>query len=194
MSWLDRASLPALANFMRFALPKSLSSVDIVEALSVLAIVLLWNLAFESESVRQQFPFLLAAQLRFHQILSSLNPRTPRVNRVVLVEVDDNTFWYPPVSGIQPTNRRFLADLALKAAEGGAALVAIDFQLKSPFSSPGDDNVRKADNSYLLDSINKITKMKIPVVLTCGLVETDTGGWKEEPNIFDRTELRRGQA
>jgi CHASE2 domain-containing sensor protein len=187
MQSLEHMALRALEG-LSYALA-NLRIPHAAEAFSVLAIVSVWNLAFESELVKEQFPFMLHAQLRFHQLLSNLNPRRPRVNWVVLVEVDDNTFWFPPLSGTQPTNRRFLADLALKAAGAGAAVVTLDFQLKSPFLRPGDDGIREEDNRYLLEAINKISKMGIPVVLTCGLFEASSGEWKEEPNIFDRHEL-----
>lgn len=141
--------------------------------------------AYHSESVRQKFPLLVDAQLYFHHVLTWFNPHSPRVERVVLAEVDDATFWHAPFSGIQPTNRRSLADLALRIANAGASVIALDFQIKSPDPSRvGDDPVRGSDNTHLLDVIRTITKKGIPVVLTCGLEGNAQGEWQRQPNIF----------
>src|ERR1700687_5970258 len=96
--------------------------------ISVLALVSIWNLLVPLEWIKDQLPGLVTVQLRFHQLLSSLDFRETSVSRVAIAEVDDRSFYHPPFSGIQPTNRRALADLAKSVADGGALVVAIDFQ------------------------------------------------------------------
>ncbi len=158
--------------------------------LLVLAIVALW--AYYVDSIQNTFPFLLTAQLKFHQLLSNLEPWQSRLKWVAPVEIDDAAFWNPPLSGTQPTSRRYLADLALAAAKAGAAVIVIDFQLKSPYSAPGDDAVRKQDNEYLLHAVREITKKGVPVILSCGLVATEKEEWQREPNIFPDDALPQG--
>ena len=158
--------------------------------LLVLVTVSLW--AYYVDSIQKTFPFLLTAQLKFHQILSNLEPWKSRLKWVTPVEIDDAAFWSPPLSGTQPTNRRYLADLALAAAKAGAAVVVLDFQLKSPTGEPGDDEVRKRDNEYLLNAVREITQKGVRVVLSCGLVGEGSGKWKREPNIFPDNALPQG--
>jgi CHASE2 domain-containing sensor protein len=143
------------------------------------------------EKVQVAFPSLLRWQLRVNKVIYRLGVPEYRSTRVVLVEIDDATFWHPPLSGILPTNRRFIADLARIAARSGAAVVALDFQLRSPFSSPGDDNIRRGDNEYLLSTIRKIAK-DVPLVLACGLSVNTEGEWRRIPSIFDDRALPMG--
>jgi CHASE2 domain-containing sensor protein len=160
------------------------------KTLVVLGVILLW--AYKFQWLEQEFPFLLTAQLKFHQLLSNLDWHQQRVNWVTLVQVDDDSFWSPPLSGTLPTNRAVLGDIGLLAAAHGALVVAFDIQLKSPTSTPGDDPIRKLDNRHLLDAIRKITAIKRPVVLAVGLVPNDKGEWEREPNIFRDDELPPG--
>jgi CHASE2 domain-containing sensor protein len=132
--------------------------------------------------------------MEFHQLLSYLDFREISVDRVALVEIDDKSFYHPPFSGIQPTNRRAIADLAKTAAESGALVVAIDFQLKSPFAYPGDDDVRSLDNRYLLDTLGNVAKSGTPVVITCGFVRKGRSEWIRDPNIVDDGMLPPGVA
>jgi CHASE2 domain-containing sensor protein len=109
------------------------------------------------------------------------------------VEIDDATFWHPPLSGMLPTNRRFLADLARAAAQSGATVVALDFKLQSPFSRPGDDEIRRRDNEYLLSTIRDITnESRLRLVLGCGLSLSGEGQWNRIPSIFDDSVLPKG--
>ncbi|MGB6402811.1 MAG: hypothetical protein WBF26_08175, partial [Candidatus Sulfotelmatobacter sp.] len=113
------------------------------QTIVVLLLTLLW--AYKFQWLEQEFPFLLTAQLKFHQLLSNLDWRQQRVNWVTLVQIDDDSFWSTPLSGILPTNRAVLADVGLLAAEHGALVVAFDIQLKSPSPVPGDDKIRDHD-------------------------------------------------
>ena len=157
---------------------------------AILFLVFLAVLQFEQ--VQAAFPYLSAKQMRFNQLVYQLDLRQPLAREVVLVEVDDSTFWHPPLSGIQPTNRKFLADLAKAAANAGASVVAIDFRLSSPFPFPGDDKIRKKDNEYLLGTIRNITRRKVPVILTCSFSDNGKGEWERVPDIFADASLPAG--
>src|SRR5216683_2648002 len=133
--------------------------------ISVLALVSIWNLLLPLEWVKNEFPRLVTTQLRFHQLLSNLDFRETSVSRVAIAKIDDRSFYYPPFSGTQPTNRRAIADLAKSAADGGALVIAIDFQIKSPYAAPGDDAIRADDNKYLLDVLGDLARKGVPVVL-----------------------------
>ena len=155
----------------------------------ILAMIFLW--AYKFQWIQHRFPDLVTAQLKFHQLLSTIDWRERRINWVTLVIVDDDTFWAPPLSGIQPTNRKFLAELGLRAATAGASVVAFDFQFKSPYSSPGDHDVRKNDNRILLTAFRDIAARGVPIVISEGLVANGPE-WQREPNIFYDSELPPG--
>ena len=161
----------------------------LVGACVVVFPVLYWAYAFNW--LEDQLPKLVEAQLKFHQLLSLADPREPRAERVVLIEVDDDTFRSRPFSGNTPTNRKALADLARIAADGGAIVVAIDFRLLSPFKEPGDDESRRGDNQSLLQAIHDITGRKVPVVLG-GVDALENGEYIMKPNIFHDSELPPG--
>lgn len=168
---------------------------DIISFLLFLVVPIVAMHAFlENEAfLKENFPPLVNAQLWWHQFVSRPIPlasvRRPRTKWVALAEVDDTAFWNPPLSGIQPTNRRFIADIAKNAADAGAALIALDFKLKSPNDKVGDDPVRADDNRYLFASLAQIANTGTPVVLGCGFVRDAGGAWKEEPNIVDDRRL-----
>jgi len=157
-----------------------------------LALAVVASLGYAFEEFKEQFPWLITLQLKSHALMSRLEPREARVERVALVLIDDVTFWGTQLHGVQPTNRKFLANIARAAADGNAAVIAIDFQMKSPDPDrTGDDEQRKADNAFLLETVRNITAKGIPVVMTCGLVPQNES-WKRQPNIFDDTELPQG--
>lgn len=160
---------------------------DIVswKTLLVLAAIALW--AYNFRWVEDQIPFLLTAQLKIHQALSNLDWHYKRADRVMLIQIDDESFWSAPLYGTLPTNRTVLGDLGLLAAEHGAALVAFDIQLDAP--AAGDEGVRQSDNDHLLDAIRKIAERKTPVVLAIDLDPDGQGGWLREPNIFREDQL-----
>ena len=87
---------------------------------TVLVFALIGSLTVESETVKEQFPLLVEAQLYFHRFLSVLTPGSMKVRAVTIVGVDDDAFWSEPVNGSQPTNRRYLADSGHHRRVGGS--------------------------------------------------------------------------
>jgi CHASE2 domain-containing sensor protein len=157
------------------------------KTLLVLGAILLW--AYNFQWVERQVPFLVTAQLKMHQILSNLDPHRKRVEKVTLVQIDDDSFYSPPLSGTLPTNRAFLGDLGLAAAKHGALVVAFDIDLGGPSGQGDGENIRKSDNEHLLDAIRKIERSGKPVVLAIGLKPYDKGDWLREPSIFRDDQL-----
>jgi CHASE2 domain-containing sensor protein len=152
--------------------------------LLVLAFALTGGILLESEGVKEQFPFLVTAQLYFHRFLSALAPGTKSVRAVTVVGLDDAAFWNEPVNGSQPTNRKYLADLATIAASADPLLVAIDFRMLRPNKMLGDLPSLVPDDQYLLKAIGEINKNRTPVVLGAFMKNG-----RELPNIFRDDEL-----
>src|SRR5258708_13472571 len=110
--------------------------------IAVLLLVLGWNYAFSFESVKEQLPFLVTAQLLFHQALSHLIP-AHSCHLLTIVEIDDDAFTSAPISSSSPTNRSYLGTLIRNAAEADAATIAMPFDLPSGVGvkdrPPGND-------------------------------------------------------
>ena len=156
----------------------------------VLIAVLVWAATYRE--VENSIPWFQSLELGLYNALSYFNIRAARAERVLVIRIDDAAFWSPPLSGEIPTNRRYLADLAKIAADGGAVVVAFDFRLNSMSDAPGDDPSRKADNEYFLRTIQDLSSRNIPVVLTRWLTDNGKREWKEQPLIFSESALPQG--
>jgi CHASE2 domain-containing sensor protein len=179
-----------LASWFRSSLKRAFWNKGTI---SVLVIVLLGTYLYHLEGTREQFPFVVTMQLKLHQALSRMLPRVSDVKFVLPVEIDDAAYWNPPLSGRVPTNRRYLGEVALAAAEAGAAVVAIDFRLTTPsLRELEDDESRREENEFLLEAIRRITARGVPVVLTYFLVDNGRGEWVRYPNIFPDEVLPAG--
>jgi CHASE2 domain-containing sensor protein len=159
--------------------------------LLVLGMVFAWNYAFSFESVKEQFPYVVTAQLLFHQGLTHFisGHSSPLIT---IVEIDDNAYRSPPVSMRTPTNRTYLANLIRNAAEADAVVIALDFNLASTAQrpAPGEDPEElRNDDEALFEAIQSATGRKIPVVLSTVLVSDKHGHWKRLPNIFADSRL-----
>ncbi len=171
---------------LRAALRQTVSAGTLI----TIALILVGAYVSESEILQRRCPVIVRVEVGFHQLISLLDFREHKSRFVTLIEVDDGSFWHSPFSGVQPTNRRALADIARNAAEQGAVVIAVDFAWKSPLWQPGDDSIRANDNKYLLETIReiatgKVTRRPVPVVVTTGLVQQQSGEWIREPNIFE---------
>jgi CHASE2 domain-containing sensor protein len=153
--------------------------------LTLLTIILLSGFLLDDPGFKKQVPWLVSLQMGAHSLLSGWSPlggSSPQA--VSVVEIDDAAFWSAPLSGVQPTNRAYLADLVNAAVKAGPRVIGLDFQLKSPSSVPADDPVRVADDRKLIEAVAAAGQAHIPVVLTAGLV-LEGDQWRREPNICD---------
>jgi CHASE2 domain-containing sensor protein len=151
----------------------------------LLAILLTSGFFLDDAGVKKHIPWLVGLQMGAHSLMSGLSPLGGSASRhVSVVEIDDTAFWNPPLSGIQPTSRAYLADLVNAAVKAGASVIGLDFQIKSPGNLPADNPVRANDNQKLMQSLAAAAQAHIPVVLTAGLI-LDGDQWRREPNICD---------
>lgn len=174
---------------MRYSAPRSCGPVNFVRrnALAAITLLVVVGFGYAFEHYKEFFPQLVTLQLKAHAAISNLEARKPRNERVVMVEIDDETF-FRKLGGITPTSRAFLAGVTRISAEAGAAVVAIDMDLTK---EPADDGERKEVNHHLLDAINTVTANGTPVVLTCGLYRKQ-GTWVRAPDIYNDSNLSAG--
>jgi CHASE2 domain-containing sensor protein len=153
--------------------------------LLLIAILLTSGFFLDDPAIKKHVPWLVGLQMDAHSLISGLSPLGGHAPRhVSVVQIDDDAFWNPPLSGIQPTSRAYLADLVNAAVKAGAGVIGLDFQLKSPGNLPADDPVRAEDNRKLMQSVAAAAQARTPVVLTTGLI-LEGHQWRREPNICD---------
>ena len=148
---------------------------------SVLLIVLAFNVAVHLESVQHALPMIQQAQLSFHQWLCSVAPRAVTPKLVRLVEIDDAAH----LKLGEPTDRAFLAKLVTNAARGGAAVVVLDIKLLAPEGMSNGEDVpeRAAQNAALLGAAREAASRGTPVVLTTWL-KRESHEFSRMPNVF----------
>ncbi len=156
-------------------------------AVPVLIVVLGFNVAAQLPAFRENFPFIHRAQLGFHRLLCYFIPRLISAKWVRTVEIDDTLHQRL----LEPTDRKFLADLITNAVQGDAAVVVLDFKLIAPQGlGAGRDNPERAkQNTSLLEAINTAAAKGVPVVVPCWLQETGSDRFERRPNIYLDSEL-----
>jgi CHASE2 domain-containing sensor protein len=155
-------------------------------AISVLIVVLAFNVVVQFDGFRKTFPFVQSAQLQFHRFLCSLIPRPISPKWVRVVEIDTDLH----LTLKEPTNRTFLASLVSNAAAGRAAAIVLDFKFVVPKgNSPGEDAPElQAQNKDLWEAIGGALKTGVPVVLPCWL-KIHPKLAERIPNVFPEQNL-----
>jgi CHASE2 domain-containing sensor protein len=153
---------------------------------SVLMIVLVFNLVVESEAVQENLPIIRRTQLAVHRLLCSLLPRDVAPKWVRAVEIDDQAHQRLG----EPTNRAYLASLVRNAAAGDALAIVLDIKLLAPINKADgeDDPERAGDNAALAGAITDAAGAGVPVVVTSWLGFKD-GRFFLKPNIFTNASL-----
>src|ERR1035437_7276164 len=153
---------------------------------SGLAVVLIIGfLSYSYESVRDQFPWLVTAQLWTYGKMAHAQARASRAKWVVAVEVDNLSFFRPPLYRTGPediTNREFLAQVVRHAAKANAAVIALDINLVREETNA--ESTAAAD-ARLWDAIQVTSAVHIPVVLTFAL---DTKAMRLLNNVLDQSQ------
>jgi CHASE2 domain-containing sensor protein len=150
--------------------------------LSVLAIVLGFNVLIETHWVDRNLPMIRRGQMAVHRFLCSLSPRSIEPKWVRTVEIDDEAHREFGT----PTDRAALARLISNAVRGDALVVVLDVKLSAPpdFPEGTDDYRRREDNEKLLAAINAAARNGVPVVLPTWLKPDAEGSFSQVPNIF----------
>src|SRR5271163_54760 len=157
-------------------------------ALPVLAVVLSFNVLVRLDLIQEQFPFVIRWQYAFHRGLASVYPRELKARVVKAVEID--TALHQEL-GEPATNRKFIATLVENAAKGHAAVVVLDFKLVVPEGSREgwDAEVRKEENSKLLQAIEIATAAGTEVIVPCWLAPQGHHKFVRRPSIFRDSDL-----
>jgi CHASE2 domain-containing sensor protein len=153
-------------------------------AISVLIVVLGFNVVSSLDVFRQNLPFIHKWQLVFHRLLCAITPRPISAKWVRVVEIDDALHRELG----EPTDRNFLAALVTNATQGNAAAVVLDFKLIAP--APVQNTHQRTDaDAHLLQAIQNAADEGVPVVVPCWLKNADKGRFVRHANIYLDSEL-----
>jgi len=161
-----------------------------------IAIVVALGLYVEHQLNERQY--WIAERYSLYQALQGLTPRKPRPQRTVLVLIGDDEYWKDRLAGRVPIKRDYLADLVKKIAEAGPAVIALDFDLRSP--SPDGNPVEapdfKAETEQLLGAVNEASQRQL-VVLPKAIGTNANGEYVSASDIyrdykFDPNRVRTG--
>jgi CHASE2 domain-containing sensor protein len=104
----------------------------------------------------------LWTEIRFslYQTLISWSPKDPYPDNTAILLIDDEDYWRGQPAGRSPIKRDFLADLILALEDANPAVIALDFDLRSP--DPGGNPVEQpelqGETQKLLEAVRKVAQ------------------------------------
>ncbi|HEX9544299.1 MAG TPA: CHASE2 domain-containing protein [Pyrinomonadaceae bacterium] len=128
---------------------------------------------------------------RYHvyQFLQSLPPRKAHPKRTVLVLIGDNEYWSgKDLQARVPLKRDYLARLVDEASSANAALIALDFDLRSPSpeGNPLEYPAYQKETDALLLAIQRAAASGRKIVLTKTVGEASPNLLRTESDIYGR--------
>lgn len=123
----------------------------------------------------------------YQSFLYRLTPRAPHPKRTVLVLINDQEFWGPPLDGRRPLKRDYIAKLVCKLGEANAEVIALDVDLSLPIDRKTyEAGPYKTETDALLQAVKQVARDRT-VVLAQRLVREDSAGEGLEPSpaVFD---------
>ncbi len=150
---------------------------------AVVLVGIIGVLSYGYEGVKDQFPWLVTAQLWGYGSMAHAQARPSRAKWVIGVEVDNSSFFGETMHRKGPediTDRDFLAQVVRHAAEANAAVIALDINLVREETNAESNDV---EDQHLWDAIQFAAGRHIPVVLTFAL---DTRKMRPLNNVFDQ--------
>lgn len=134
--------------------------------------------------MKDEFPWLVTAQLWTYGTMAHAQARPARAKWVIGVEVDNRSFFGLPMNRKGPehiTDREFLAQIVRNAVDANAAVIALDINLVREETSSESTS---AENAILWNAIQFAEKSGVPVVLTFAF---DTKAMRPLNNTFDHS-------
>ena len=122
-----------------------------------------------------------------YQFLQSLSWRKPHAQRTVLVLIGDDEYWKGELESRVPIKRDYLAKLVDAASAANAAVIALDFDLRSPSpeGNPSEFPEYQAETTKLIDAITSASSSGKKIVLTKTLHDEGGGIFVTESDIYE---------
>jgi CHASE2 domain-containing sensor protein len=93
----------------------------------------------------------------YQRVLYRLTPRAPHPKRTVLVLINDQDYWSPPLDGRRPIKRDYLAKLVRKLADANPAVIALDVDLSlTTDRSTFENGPYKRETDDLLTAVKEV--------------------------------------
>lgn len=109
---------------------------------------------------------------KVYQFLQNRLPRKPHPQRTVLVLIGDEEYWKGELAGRVPIKRGYLARLVHEIDSANAAVIALDFDLRSPSpeGNPVESPAYQGETLMLLEEVKRAShRRKIVLPKTIGL-------------------------
>jgi CHASE2 domain-containing sensor protein len=120
-------------------------------------------------------------------------PRKPHPQRTALVLIEDDEYWLGELAGRRPIHRDYLARLLSEVAKADAAVIALDFDLRSPSpkGTPREQPAYSAEADKLFNAVRDVATSR-PVVLP-KTIANSPNGYITESDIYDDYDFGNGQ-
>lgn len=133
--------------------------------------------------------FWIDVRYQMHQMIAQLGPfpHSPRETRVVLI--GDEEYWKGPLAGRRPIKRDYLGQLVEALDSANAAVIALDFDLRSPDPTrPAVAKDYRDETSRFVGAIVSAAKRR-PIVLPKTIGHGATERYALEADIYDEAGL-----
>jgi CHASE2 domain-containing sensor protein len=123
----------------------------------------------------------------YQRLLYRLTPRAPHPKRTVLVLINDQEFWGPPLDGRRPIKRNYLAKLVRQLGEANPEVIALDVDLSLPVDKAVyEAGPYKRETDDLLQAVKDVSRQRT-VVLARRLARDPSAGdaFKSAAAVFD---------
>jgi CHASE2 domain-containing sensor protein len=123
----------------------------------------------------------------YQSLLYHFTPRAPHPKRTVLVLINDQEYWSPPLDGRRPIKRDYLAKLVRKLAEANPAVIALDVDLSlTTDRSTFDNGPYKPETDDLLKAVKEVaTDRTVILGRRLSYADADEKGFQAVPAVFD---------
>lgn len=127
----------------------------------------------------------LRPRYALHQAIAKLNPFEPQ-RRVEVVHIGDEEYWAEELARRTPLRRDYLGRLLCAVAAANPAVIAADFDMRSPDVTGRVRylNAYADETRLLLHSIAAVAT-RVPIVLTTATGRNREGGLRIESSVWD---------
>jgi CHASE2 domain-containing sensor protein len=144
----------------------------------------------------EKFEALYDLRYRLYRFIQNPWPSKPRLRDVVVVVIDDDEYWHGEPKHRVPIDRRYLRKIVEKVAEFQPAVIALDFDLRSPDPTgktlnPTEDNsLQLPEGAEYVDETADLLKAIRTLVPRCDFVLPTTvavedGQYLAQVNVYD---------
>lgn len=166
------ASANPSKQLLKWPSPKAISYWSRVVMLTVIGI-------FIGHWLKEQ-NYWFEGRCRVYQFLHSLSPQTLHPRRTVLILIGSEEYWKGRLESRVPIKRDYLADLVDMAASASPAVIAVDFDLRSPTAdgNPIEFPQYREETQKFLNAVKSASQQRVTVILP------KTIGWDEKQKSY----------